>query len=1050
MIGLVVALALASAAGQAPTGTIHGTVTDASGALVAGARVTIVNQATSQIREMAVSDQGVYNVPALPPGTYRVTGEASGFKRSERLADVEAGTTTWVDLVLEVGDVSETVNVRAATPVLRYDHHQIAGVVRREQIESLPLNGRNFLELVSLEPGVTNPVHATNNRTFVAALGSGLQTAPRVGFTRVTVDGANINTLHTIGAILQVSQDVVQEFQMATANFDLSAGATTSGSINIVTRSGGNTARGSVFSFYRDHHLSAYPGLSRDPEDPDPFFRRHQFGATAGGPIRRDRAFFLASAERHSQRSVISIQPNDSDFAPLGGIFPSPYDGTLFTARVDGRVRANHTAFARYTHDGNSAFTHGNPTARVLPSGWMRATNDVNQNVVALTSVLSPTVVNDLRFSYFALDNPERPANSESCPGCFGVGAPRIRIPSINLALGRLRSLDVSGHRFQLTDDMTRQSGRHTLRFGFEWERTVSTSSQIDRDPAEMTLWSPSDVRQRNSSVPLPSSFATIDDVLRLPLRSFETAVGPGIVPQRDFLPHRVTDLYRIYANDTWHAHPRLTVNAGVSWFFEPNALNHDLDKPALLAPILGADDLEAPPVRYSNVTPAIGVAWTATRDDRTVVRGGVGRYVDPLASTNITNLSMERAALLPVGTTRLIIPGSDETCGGTVLDFPQPTTFTAADLLACLPDIRARYERALNPGNRDFGVRNIDLTKSGRNLSDPFTRAPSAMHVTVGIQRELSPGFVVSADFVAKRFFNTFINGIDYNRWNSASGPVIPRCVGAQLEDVSAACSRGAIYFDTTGGRARYRGLLVRADKRFSTTAQVMASYALGSYVGSNGTGTATAENTGGRVFGFNNDDWFENVGPMPTDERHVLNVSAFFALPWRFQMGFSVSAYSRPPFTAYVSGFDFNGDGTSNDLLPWTRVNQFGRSLTKDDLARLVARYNQEIAGRPLCCGQNAPRPLVLPDDYSFDDTFFTQDLRLSRTFAIGTRGARGARVSLSAELFNLLNTANLTGFSGNLGDRTVFGQPSGRVSQVFGSGGPRAVQLAARLGF
>jgi hypothetical protein len=225
------------------------------------------------------------------------------------------------------------------------------------------------------------------------------------------------------------------------------------------------------------------------------------------------------------------------------------------------------------------------------------------------------------------------------------------------------------------------------------------------------------------------------------------------------------------------------------------------------------------------------------------------------------------------------------------------------------------------------------------------------------------------------------------------------------------------------------------------------MASYALASYVGSNGTGTATAESAGGRVFGFNNDNWFENVGPMPTDQRHVLNVSGFFALPWQFQVGFSVSAYSRPPFTAYVSGFDFNGDGTTNDLLPGTRVNQFGRSLAKDDLARLVARYNQEVADRPLCCGQNVPRPLVLPDDYSFYDTFFTQDLRISRTFAIGTRGAR---ISVSAEVFNLLNTANLTGFSGNLGDRNVFGQPTERVSQVFGSGGPRAVQLAARLGF
>lgn len=574
-------------------------------------------------------------------------------------------------------------------------------------------------------------------------------------------------------------------------------------------------------------------------------------------------------------------------------------------------------------------------------------------------------------------------------------------------------------------------------------------ASQIDRDPAQILLWAPSQVRQLNPSIRLPSSFTTIDDVLQLPVRRFETVVGPGTVPQLDFQPYRITDLYRVHANDTWHFHPRLTMNAGLSWFAEANALNHDLAKPALLSPILGREGLEAPRPRYTNFGPAIGVAWTATRDGRTVVRGGAGRYVDPLASTNLNNLSIERAHLLPIGTTRLIILGSNVTCGGTILDFPRPTTFTAAQLIACLPDIRARYEQSINPANRDFSVRSIDLNRQGRNLSDPSNRAPSAVHVTVGIQRELSPGFVVSADFVLKRFFNTFINGIDYNRYNSARGPVIPRCVDdAQRHDVTAVCSNGSIYFDTTGGRARYDGLLVRVDKRFSTAAQMMVSYALASYMGSNGgVATATAENAGGRVSGFNNDDWSENDGPLPTDERHVLNVSGFLNLPLRLQLGFNVSAYSRPPFSAYVSGFDFNGDGTTDDLQPGTRVNQFGRGLDKDDLVRLVALYNEQIARRPLCCGQSVAPPLVLPDDYSFDDSFFTQDLRLSRRFAIGTRGAR---ITLSTEVFNLLNTANVTGFSGNLGDRTVFGQPTGRVSQVFGSGGPRAVQLAARLAF
>ena len=115
--------------------------------------------------------------------------EFPGFKRLERPALVEAGATTTVNLVVPVGDVTETVNVVAATPILHTGHHQVGGLVGRAQIENLPLNGRSFLELARLEPGVASPVRLNDNRTFVSFLGAGLQTIPRIGYTRVTVDG---------------------------------------------------------------------------------------------------------------------------------------------------------------------------------------------------------------------------------------------------------------------------------------------------------------------------------------------------------------------------------------------------------------------------------------------------------------------------------------------------------------------------------------------------------------------------------------------------------------------------------------------------------------------------------------------------------------------------------------------------------------------------------------------------------------------------------------------------------------------------------------------
>lgn len=420
-----------------------------------------------------------------------------------------------------------------------------------------------------------------------------------------------------------------------------------------------------------------------------------------------------------------------------------------------------------------------------------------------------------------------------------------------------------------------------------------------------------------------------------------------------------------------------------------------------------------------------------STRDARTVVHAGVGQYYDPIGSTNSGNLLNERYALSPLDTGRLTASGSNITLNGQTLDFPvPPTSFTGAQLLAALPEIRSHLSAALNPDNRDFSTRNLDRIKEASNLFDPDYRTPYAVHVNVGIQRELASRLVVNADVVLKRFVNTLLSAIDYNRWNSAGGPTIPACTAEQRDDVSVPCSNGPITFSNTAGRARYRGLLVRVNTNVSQGVQVQASYALGSYVGINGPGTATMGT------GFNNNNWTENYGPLPTDIRHTLNVAGFVALPWNFQMAFSLSAYSRPPLTAYVSAADFNGDGTTNDLFPGTSVNQLGRGIDKSDLKRLVDRYNTLYARTPI----------TLPLTYSFNDTFTTTDLRITHTFTLNT----ALRLSLIGEVFNVFNTANLVQYSGNIADPTSFGQPGGRFDQVFGSGGPRAIQLGARLRF
>ncbi len=230
--------------------------------------------------------------------------------------------------------------------------------------------------------------------------------------------------------------------------------------------------------------------------------------------------------------------------------------------------------------------------------------------------------------------------------------------------------------------------------------------------------------------------------------------------------------------------------------------------------------------------------------------------------------------------------------------------------------------------------------------------------------------------------------------------------------------------------GRITYKGLLLRADKRFSRGFQILGSY---SYSSSTGTNSRN---------GFNLDNWVQNRGPFDFDFTQIANLAGVVQLPWRSELGLNFSYSSAPPFSAFVGGIDFNGDGTTGDLLPGTTVNAFNRGLGRSDLQRLAAQFNQAYAGMKDPHGRVIPR-LVLPSHYAFGDNFHTLDLRLSRTLLLHEHW----HLRFIGEVFNLYNKANLSDYSGDL-TSPAFGQPSSRATQVFGSGGPRSFQLAVRL--
>ncbi|HEX6895697.1 MAG TPA: carboxypeptidase-like regulatory domain-containing protein, partial [Bryobacteraceae bacterium] len=319
----VVFLALAlTVLAQAPTGVISGTITDQSNAAIPSATVTITEKGTATARTLTTNNAGLYSAPALLAGDYEIRVEAPGFRTMVRTATVAAGNTSTVDMQMALGQATEVVQVEGTASQINTESQQIAGTVTRNTIQELPTNGRSFLILASLEPGVTYTTGVPaqfNSLINVQTLGNAQ------AYTRITVDGGIINDeWEGAGSTsLNVSQEVVQEFQMTTVNFDVSSGIGAAGQINIVTRGGSNEFHGSGFYFFRDHNMAAYPGLKRatDPSSfnpncgtplninqspqckaaENPFFARRNPGGGIGGPIKKDKLFFYFNYEYSNQ-----------------------------------------------------------------------------------------------------------------------------------------------------------------------------------------------------------------------------------------------------------------------------------------------------------------------------------------------------------------------------------------------------------------------------------------------------------------------------------------------------------------------------------------------------------------------------------------------------------------------------------------------------------------------------------------------------------------------------------------------------------------------------
>ncbi|MBS1790338.1 MAG: carboxypeptidase regulatory-like domain-containing protein [Acidobacteria bacterium] len=1057
---------------QAPVGTISGTVSDQSGAVIRNAAITIKNKATGIERQIKSDEDGNFSAAALPAGEYELKAIATGFRTILQEVTVATGAIAKVELRMEVGQQTEIVTIEGGgSNQLNYEGHSIDGVITRQKIQELPLNGRSFLQLAFLEPGVSASPGTTaqyNSLFSVSILGGDSAR------TAITVDGGNVRNSIEGNTGMNFSQEVVQEFQLSSTNFDLSTGITSVGAVNIVTRTGGNQFHGSGYFFFRDHNMSAYPGLKRICQEPsapalcnntaerkaieDPFFARRNPGFWVGGPILKDRLFFFTNYEYTNQTSVVTYQPNYAAANSLAGNFASPYSGHLFSTRFDWKVTDKHNAFLRYSHDQNKGF--GPNGGAVLPSNWLQNKNFSDQGVVGITSTFTPSIVNDFRFNYTYWQNRNLFPDSSVCPDCVGLNFPQLQINGTNVTVGNTSNATQGRdlRRFTFLDTLTWQKGSHRMRFGTEIEYAPGTGFWGYCDPACTVGFSPDFINQTIKPLlppaqfaalfpTLPSTIKTGQDLLNLPFAGAIVGVGdPSQPPPYNVDKAKINKRLRFYGQDTWKLKPNFTLNYGLAWNFESTLVNRDLDKPKYLTPLYGSD-LSPTHNNYDNFSPALGFAWNLGKDNKTVVRGGAGIYWD---TEQLWRRLEERGYIGPLGNGRQQVPHTAFTnifpgiinfntlqpvaVGAPLPASGQLTNLTVGQFMQIYNAQIAAVTSRLSTTNFDLAVRGIQVGKTGSNLYPLDYPVQRSYHMNIGFQRDLGHDMVVNVDFVRRVFVNTLLGALDYNRYNryinGVQTPVIPKCTtAAQIADVNAQCSTGSITFWTPAGRQVYNGLLVKLDKRFSKRYLFTASYALTNIHGYNGIS--------------NLDKWNATWGPQ--GGRHSLNISGLIELPWGFQIGLISQMGSRGPLMPSINSVDLDGDGSGSTPIPGVDYNCFNRGCGKDDLAAAVANWNTTYAGKKDALGRTIAA-ITLPANYEFGDWFSSQDVRVTKKFVLRDRYT----FAIFGEVFNVFNVANLGGYSFNLSNSANFGQPTSRAGQVFGSGGPRAIQLGGRFTF
>jgi Carboxypeptidase regulatory-like domain/TonB dependent receptor len=654
--------------------TLSGRIEDARGAVVSGASVIATHIETKQQLTTTSDYEGWFRFPYLRTGAYDLKIDAQGFSAVTKQLIVSVGQSLDLPVKLEVAGVSAQVNIGSDVPMVETVRTQITETIRPNEIHELPLNSRNYLDLALLIPGVS-PTNTGSNQRFAetsAVPGQGISIAgQRNLYNSFVVDGVSANDDAADLTGTYYSEEVIDQFQVVTSGGIAEFGRASGGVVNILTKSGTNDWRGSLYGFFRNQRFDA-----RNPLAPaKDLLTQAQYGLTLGGPLRRQRTFFFSNFEqtRRNYSTVLTISPvavtsiNNRLRAvnyrgPLvsTGVVPASFDTTNFFTRIDHSINQRNQLSARYSlyHiDAINSRSVGGLNAVSRGTGL----NDKDQTVqVSNVTTFSTRTLNEARFQ-FTNSKLDAPVNDDIGPavGISGVA---------NFGAATVSPLARDINLFEAVDNISTQRGAHSLKFG--------TGFLYNR----VNILFPGAVQG-------VYAFSSLNNFLNGNYLNYQQAFGAPSQFQSN--PN-----IGVFIQDEWRIRPDLTLNAGLRYDlqFLPDPIKTDTD----------------------NVAPRMGIVY-APGDRKTVVRASFGLFYDRIPLRATSN------ALQRDGSKFLVVQLSPTQPGAPV--FPnvlavQPAALpTKPNITRIDPNIEASYSEQANlqierelPGNAVISVGYLHL----------------------------------------------------------------------------------------------------------------------------------------------------------------------------------------------------------------------------------------------------------------------------------------------------------------------------------------------------